>query len=248
MTGKLWLSALVLSVCQWAVAADQKFSLQVSGAYSEFGGSVNFDGALTPLVPQTPFDPFDPVFVPGTPVPVELPQAFDDDDAVWEAQLNYRLNSHLTIQGGYSDLGTFSSDAADLAVPAAFANPGIPLGPGLTPVGGPIFVGGTTATFAPPQVDLEAEAIMLGLRADHSLFDRARVFARLGLLQTSYDVSDVFFGIELEDPSDETGWYWGVGVQYELLPRLLLSVGYSQYDTGLHKPDQYQAGVEFLIF
>ena len=70
------------------------------------------------------------------------------------------------------------------------------------------------------------------------------------MLRASFDASDTFGDIiNVNDPSDETGWYWGAGVQYPIVDdRLLIGGGFAQYDVELQRFDSWQLNLELLLF
>lgn len=87
----------------------------------------------------------------------------------------------------------------------------------------------------------ETRAWLLGAKLHHPLTERTDVYVRAALLRVEFDL-DVRFGepFGLDDPSDETGWAWGVGAEYEVMPRLSLGVAFNQYDVDLVEIDSYQ--------
>jgi opacity protein-like surface antigen len=97
--------------------------------------------------------------------------------------------------------------------------------------------------------NLDAQAWTLGLKFDYPIIGKSLVYGRAGILRGTFDASDTFGDlINVDDPSDETGWYWGVGLQYPVLPRLLIGGGFAQYDLTLQRFDSWQLNLELLLF
>lgn len=236
------------------VEAQQRFSLLLTGSYTELDGGAAIDARVTPLIFLPPTNPFEPPsFEEGDPIRLGGQVPFDTEEVSWEIAGAWAILPNLQLIAGYTDFGSFNSeplfasDADFLPVPIGIPSPGLRPLPPILPLPPEPPLGGFV--LRPQQASLDVEAWLFGLRGTHDLNERFRIFGRLGGLRASFDV-DGDFGerFELLTPSDENGWFWGVGVQYRLMPRLLVGVGYTQYDVDLQKLDSYQLSIEALVF
>lgn len=214
--------------------AEDRLSLQLTGGYTELNGMVPFDMVLTPFT------------IGGVDAPPRYDRAplyFETEDESWEALLSYRIHEHFDLQAGYTDIGSFTSELTLNPLPPAgvLFQPRVPL-----PLN-PIFLPGDVIgiPYSGSPATLEAEAWLAGLRVRAPLTEAARVYARLGLLQAAFDATSRVANRSVDDPDDETGWYWGAGIQYRLFSRLQVGMGYAQYDVQITRFDSYQLSVEF---
>jgi len=245
---------LMVALTSMNAMAERQLSVHLSGAYTELDGIVPLDGRLDPPPIDSPFlpEPFEP-----EPVPISGDVPFQSEGRTWEVLLNYRFASRFQIQGGYVDLGSFTSEKIGGPIFAApVPNPG-PFNPFPAPPPGgftraPLPPGGLFASpisFTQSVYNLGAAAWTLGAKADYPIIGKALVYARAGILRASFEASDTFGDIiDVEDPSDENGWYWGAGLQYPLHNRVLIGGGFAQYDLSLQRFDSWQLSLELVLF
>lgn len=242
---------ILLLVCLHAGAAE-RLSVRIGGAYTELSGSIPIDSRITVREADSIFFP-----TPGEVIDelvIESSVPFDTEGKSWEVVVGYRFWKNLHLQAGYVDLGSFTSQLVPVVpaealvlrnpVPVPLPSP-FPRNP-LTVVPGPIF-GGVAVFPLSTRHHLRADAWTLGLKADHRLFGRSRVYARAGALRARFDTSTTYAGDDPQTPDDETGWYWGVGLEYPLHRRINVTGGFAQYDLSLERFDSYQIGFEFLL-
>jgi hypothetical protein len=238
---------LLLVLLVWtphSLAADH-LSLQLSGSYTEFIGFVDYRAILSP----GSFIPSDPDETPERPIAnTRVPVAHDSSEVGWEATLAYRFWRNLHLLGGYVDLGDFASEPQFVGGVVVIAPPPV----GTRPPGGsfpPIFGPGPIAQPLQPirsQLELDSKAWLLGAKVEHAVTDRMNVYARAAALRASFHLDSSYPAfLEIQEPSDETGWAWGVGVDYEIFPRISAGVAFSQYDVKLQKLDSYQLTLAF---
>ncbi len=250
---------LVMLLLSMHGMAERRLSVQLSGAYTELDGIVTLDSWFDqpPInisyLPE-PFDPGPVMFTGDVP--------FKSEGRTFEALVNYRFASRFQVQGGYVDLGSFASEkfygpvvslSGQNSLPISFVpapastRPGLVLSPppnlaALTPASLP-------TVYTRSLYNLEAEAWTLGLKADYPIAGKVLVYGRAGVLRATFKASDTFDDtINVEDPSDENGWYWGAGLQYPLHERVLLGGGFAQYDLSLQRFDSWQLSLELMLF
>jgi len=254
-------AAALLSLTALSAGAEPRFSLQLTGAYTELDGLVPIESLLTIPVLTNPF--YLPEFTETT-VRADGKLPFESEGGTWEVIAGWRFARHFQLQVGYADFGRFSSEKF-LAQPSFIPFTGV--SPPLTPT--PRFSAGSAfleapnlavlgeaipigpALYALPTglVNLDPSAVTIGLKVDHPVVGNLRVYGRLGYLRAMFDANDTAGSyFEVQEPGDENGWYWGAGLQYPVLRRVLIGGGFAQYDLNLQTLDSYQLSVELLLF
>jgi opacity protein-like surface antigen len=185
------------------------------------------------------------------PIDIDLPLPYDTEEVSWEITASYRFWNNLHVQGGYVDLGNFHSEPLFVATPAIVGvvpPPVFGTRPGEAIVINPDPFPLQPATLTASRVSLDAHAWLLGLKVDHDMTGRVKVYARAAALRAEFDTrSDFGPSFEIHDPSDRTGWAWGIGAHYQIFPRVAVGAAYSQYDVKLHKLDSYQLTLAFRL-
>ncbi len=234
-----------LALLHASAQADDRLTLQLTGGYTELNDVVPLDTVITPITISGEVQP---------PINARSAVEFDTEDETWEALLSYRLSPRVDLQAGYADLGAFTSESQagrlQWGPPQPYRNPfdvvEFPFGL-LDPQPDPPIFAGIALPFPASPATLDAAAWLVGLRVHAPVAEDTRAYARLGALRAAFDATSRTPNRTVADPDDETGWYWGAGVQYRLFSRLQVGLGYSQYDVDIARFDSHQLSLEFEL-
>lgn len=153
--------------------------------------------------------------------------SFDDKDSAWKATLGYRISPMFSIELNYADYGSVRSDTR-------FSVPG-----GLTGLGG-------------VTVDRDVKGFGIDGLVMAPLGDRFSVFGRIGAFRAETRASaqisgDTFFtdgtpGTERSSKSTETVLKYGVGLDWNITPRIAARLEYERLDRVGKKFESGQSG------
>lgn len=186
--------------------AEERLAIQLAAGYTRFETTVNVNTTFSDAGQTSNFT---------------LPLRANEQDVSWEAVLSYRIWRNVRLQGGYVDLGTFTSETVLITTSTGTQGPGTP---------------------SPANVSISADAPVLGVEYALPLSDEFSLHVRAAALWTDVQTRLTLpAGFSADKLPDDNGWALGVGARYRIVPRVSLGLAFTRYDVDVEALDSFQA-------